>query len=134
MDDALEVSLDGVDEQVAPVQGAVLLQQPLQTQASVLAPEPGVPGDWAGEDPAPEQQVLLVGLPVPLPDATDNEEYSGKFVLRIPKSLHRALARKVKEKHVNLDQYATYLLRENNAKRAGLFSPFRAKDIPQALR
>lgn len=77
---------------------------------------------------------LEEGKHIPLPDATDNEEYSGKFVLRIPKSLHRALARKVKEKHVNLDQYATYLLRENNAKRAGLFSPFRAKDIPQALR
>ena len=58
-----------VDEQVAPVQGAVLLQQPLQTQASVLAPEPGVPGDRAGEDPAPERQVLLVGLPVPLADS-----------------------------------------------------------------
>ena len=57
-----------VDEQVAPVQVAVLLQQPFEPQPAVLAPEPGVPRERAGEDPAPEQQVLPVGLPVPLQD------------------------------------------------------------------
>lgn len=77
---------------------------------------------------------LEEGKHIPLPDTTDNEEFSGKFVLRIPKSLHRSLARKAKEEQVSLNQYATYLLSENNAKRAGRFSPFRAKCIPQASR
>lgn len=69
---------------------------------------------------------LEEGKHIPFPDATDNEEYSRKFVLRIPKSLHRSLARKAKEEQVSLNQYATYPLTENNAKRAGRSSPFRA--------
>lgn len=77
---------------------------------------------------------LEEGKHIPLPDATDNEEYSGKFVLRIPKSLHRSLARKAKEEQVSLNQYATYLLSENNAKRAGHTSHFQANGFSKGER
>lgn len=37
-------------------------------------------------------------------------EYSGKLLLRIPKELHRELARAAKENGVSLNQYALYKL------------------------
>lgn len=47
---------------------------------------------------------------VVIPEPTDDEEYSGKFNLRIPKSLHKDLATKAKDENVSLNQMATYLL------------------------
>jgi antitoxin HicB len=49
-------------------------------------------------------------IPEPVPD----EEFSGKFVLRLPKSLHRKLARNAKKENISLNQYAVYLLAEGN--------------------
>ncbi|WP_269478277.1 type II toxin-antitoxin system HicB family antitoxin [Hominibacterium faecale] len=48
------------------------------------------------------------GLPIPEPK--DIEEYSGKFNLRLPKSLHRRLAIEASEEGVSLNQYALYKL------------------------
>jgi len=48
-----------------------------------------------------------MSVPEPVPAA---DEYSGKFNLRIPKSLHRDLARKADEEKVSLNALATYLL------------------------
>jgi len=48
------------------------------------------------------------GFPVPLP--TDESQYSGKFVLRIPKTLHARLAMKAENEGVSLNQYAMYRL------------------------
>ena len=48
------------------------------------------------------------GFPVPLP--TDESQYSGKFVLRIPKTLHARLARAAENEGVSLNQYALYRL------------------------
>ena len=45
---------------------------------------------------------------IPLP--RDLEEYSGKFVVRIPRSLHRNLAQAAKREGVSLNQYVTDLL------------------------
>jgi antitoxin HicB len=42
------------------------------------------------------------------------EEYSGKFVLRLPKSLHRKLANAAKKDNSSLNQYINYLLSERN--------------------
>lgn len=47
-----------------------------------------------------------IEIPEPVPD----EEFSGKFNLRIPKSLHRDLARRAEEEKVSLNQLTTYLL------------------------
>ncbi len=48
------------------------------------------------------------GYKVPKPQKLD--DYSGKFNLRIPKSLHQELAIKAKEEGVSLNQYALYKL------------------------
>lgn len=48
------------------------------------------------------------GFDVPKPQTI--EEYSGRFNLRIPKSLHQELAIKAKEEGVSLNQYALYKL------------------------
>lgn len=51
---------------------------------------------------------LNKGLDIPLP-ASDNN-YSGKFVLRLPKSLHKKLAEEAEKEGVSLNQYAMYKL------------------------
>ncbi len=53
-------------------------------------------------------QKLLEGAEVPLPKKED--DYSGKFVLRIPKSLHCRLTLEAEKEGVSLNQYALYKL------------------------
>lgn len=48
------------------------------------------------------------GLPIPEPDQTDS--YSGKFVIRLPKTLHKRLAIEAEREGVSLNQYAVYKL------------------------
>lgn len=48
------------------------------------------------------------GFVVPQPQSTD--AYSGKFVVRIPKSLHQSLAIEAEKEGVSLNQYAMYKL------------------------
>jgi len=51
---------------------------------------------------------LELGFPIPLP--IDIEKYSGKFVLRLPKSLHAKLVAEAEKEGVSLNQYALYKL------------------------
>ena len=53
------------------------------------------------------------GFRIPLPSLP--EEYSGKFVLRIAKSLHRRLATSASKEGVSLNQYAMSLLDRHDA-------------------
>jgi len=48
------------------------------------------------------------GFPVPQP--IDDNQFSGKFVLRLPKSLHARLAMEAEKEGVSLNQYALYRL------------------------
>ncbi|MDR1669179.1 MAG: type II toxin-antitoxin system HicB family antitoxin [Oscillospiraceae bacterium] len=48
------------------------------------------------------------GFPVPIPD--EAEQYSGKYVVRLPKTLHRRLAAEAKKEGVSLNQYTVYKL------------------------
>lgn len=48
------------------------------------------------------------GDDVPLPNTDDT--YSGKLVLRMPKSLHRRLAKKADREKVSLNQYIVSVL------------------------
>ena len=48
------------------------------------------------------------GFPVPQP--VDESQYSGRFVLRIPKTLHARLAMEAEKEGVSLNQYALYRL------------------------
>jgi len=51
---------------------------------------------------------LEAGYPIPTP--IDSESYSGKFLLRLPKSLHARLATEAEKEGVSLNQYALYKL------------------------
>lgn len=45
-----------------------------------------------------------------IPEADRLDDYSGQFKLRIPRSLHRQLARRSREEGVSMNQYCVYLL------------------------
>jgi antitoxin HicB len=51
---------------------------------------------------------LEQGHTVPLP--TDEDSFSGKFILRIPRTLHRSLHYQAQKQGVSLNHYASYLL------------------------
>ena len=51
---------------------------------------------------------LEAGFEVPLPVGYEN--YSGKFIVRIPKSLHYKLAIEAQQEGISLNQYALYKL------------------------
>ena len=56
---------------------------------------------------------LEEGLEIPEPDSLAG--YSGQFKLRIPRSLHRALAEHSQREGVSMNQYCVYLLSKNDA-------------------
>ena len=47
------------------------------------------------------------------------EDYSGQFKLRLPRSLHRALAEHSQREGISMNQYCVYLLAKNDALHAG---------------
>ena len=51
---------------------------------------------------------LAYGFEVPLPKS--NDDYSGKFVIRMPKSLHQKLVIEAEREGVSLNQLALYKL------------------------
>ncbi len=53
------------------------------------------------------------GQPIPVPAA--DHEFSGKFNLRLPRSLHRALVESAEAEGVSLNQYAVMLLASGDA-------------------
>ncbi len=50
-----------------------------------------------------------------IPEPTDASDYSGQFKLRIPKSLHKALAEHSKAEGISMNQYCLYLLTKYDA-------------------
>ena len=52
---------------------------------------------------------LEESMPIPEP-MLNNEEYSGKMVVRMPKSMHRLLVERAKEENISLNQYINYQL------------------------
>ncbi len=57
-----------------------------------------------------------------IPEPSYPETYSGKFNLRLPKSLHRLLAWQADEDGVSLNQYVVTLLAAGSAGQTGVFS------------
>ncbi|MCL1809535.1 MAG: toxin-antitoxin system HicB family antitoxin [Clostridiales bacterium] len=47
---------------------------------------------------------------IPIPEPSNINEYSGQFKLRIPKSLHKALAERSQQEGISMNQYCVYLL------------------------
>jgi predicted HicB family RNase H-like nuclease len=58
------------------------------------------------------EDYLAQGINIPEPEGQE-EDVSGRFVLRIPKALHRRLVREAKKNQTSLNQYVTYLLSNN---------------------
>ena len=58
------------------------------------------------------------GNPVPKPSDRADVNYSGKFLMRVPKRLHADLARAAEAQSVSLNQYVLYLLTKGHGERA----------------
>ncbi len=63
------------------------------------------------------EAALEEGVSIPMPDSL--EDYSGQFKLRLPRSLHRALAEHSQREGIRMNQYCVYLLAKNDALHAG---------------
>ena len=63
------------------------------------------------------EAALEENIEIPEPDSL--EAYSGQFKLRLPRSLHRALAEHSQLEGISLNQYCVYLLAKNDALHAG---------------
>jgi predicted HicB family RNase H-like nuclease len=64
------------------------------------------------------ERYLKEGIDIPEPEAYQ-EEFSGRFVVRIPRFLHKELVLSAKQNHVSLNQYVTALLSMNFRSPAG---------------
>lgn len=58
------------------------------------------------------ETALERGIKVPLPQE-EEKDYSGKIVLRMPKTLHKNLSEKADKENVSLNHYLVYLLSSN---------------------
>ncbi|MBW2102285.1 MAG: toxin-antitoxin system HicB family antitoxin [Deltaproteobacteria bacterium] len=58
------------------------------------------------------KEYLKKGLALPEP-VGEREEYSGRFLVRLPKILHGQLALEARENGISLNQYVVYLLSSN---------------------
>lgn len=66
---------------------------------------------------------LKRGQTIPLPNSDDNNEYSGKFTLRLPKFLHKELTIAAQKDDISLNQYILSLLSLNFGKNIKDTSP-----------
>ncbi len=58
-----------------------------------------------------------VGNAIPRPSDRADVNYSGKFLMRVPKRLHSELAHAAKAQGVSLNQYVLYLLTKGHGER-----------------
>ena len=63
------------------------------------------------------EAALEENIEIPEPDSL--EAYSGQFKLRLPRSLHRALAEHSQREGISMNQFCVYLLAKNDALHAG---------------
>ena len=52
------------------------------------------------------------GLSIPEPPPVHDEAYSGKFLVRMPRSLHRRLAKRARQEGTSLNQFVNVTLAE----------------------
>lgn len=80
------------------------------------------------------EQYLEEGLTIPEPEPDpDRQNYSGRFVLRIPKFLHRELAESARQNSVSLNQYVCTLLALNfqTIRKTGASADLREESRPR---
>lgn len=62
------------------------------------------------EDAKREWFLACIEDGIEIPEPVTDDDYSGQFKLRLPKSLHRTLAQHAREEGVSMNQYCVYLL------------------------
>jgi antitoxin HicB len=65
------------------------------------------------------ESMLEHGHPIPLPDA-DTEQFSGRFVVRLPKTIHRQAVRAAQRNGVSLNQFFVAAIARELGRREGL--------------
>jgi antitoxin HicB len=88
-----------------------------------LAEAPELPGCFTDGETAVEalenlmeamagwfEVALERGIPIPVPTVSARPAYSGRLLLRVPKTLHRRLAERAKEEGVSINQFAVAAL------------------------
>src|SRR3989304_4135397 len=87
-----------------------------------IAPDlPGASAWGKTEADAIEELHTVIGLWIKAAKKTGNRadvNYSGKFLMRVPKRLHAELAHAAKAQGVSLNQYLLYMLTKGHGERA----------------
>jgi len=99
---------------------------PIETDANTIewaAEFPDLPGCVGAGDTAEEAVAMAMdakkawietameeGREIPKPKNIDEDDFSGKFTLRLPKTLHKELTLQAEEEGVSLNQYLLYLI------------------------
>lgn len=99
--------------------------QVVPDDGSFFVTYPDLPGcmtqvEDAADIPAMAQEIKELWLETSLESGMDvpepvSAEFSGKFVVRLPKSLHASIAHRASEEGVSLNSYVVHLLSERNA-------------------
>lgn len=77
-----------------------------KTPASALRIAEEVKADWIRE---------ILKLELPVPEPRKDEDYSGKFIVRIPPALHRRLSEQAASEGRSLNSHAATLMSERSA-------------------
>lgn len=72
------------------------------------------------EDAKREWLIAAIEDKIEIQEPDNLDDYSGQFKLRIPRSLHKALAEHSKREGVSMNQYCVYLLSKNDALHSGV--------------
>jgi antitoxin HicB len=75
-----------------------------------------------GLDALQETITALEGMGLPVPEPGSGGAYSGKFIQRVPKSLHARLALRAKQEGVSMNALVTAMLAESLGKRETQYS------------
>ncbi|MCI0397997.1 MAG: type II toxin-antitoxin system HicB family antitoxin [Chloroflexi bacterium] len=70
-----------------------------------------------GLDALQETIAALESMHLPIPEPGSGGSYSGKFIQRVPKSLHARLAARAKQEGVSMNSLVTSILAESMGKR-----------------
>lgn len=68
-----------------------------------------------GEDAKREWFMAMIEEDMVIPEPERNNDYSGQFKLRLPKSLHRSLVQRAKKEGISMNQYCLYLLSKGDS-------------------
>ena len=79
------------------------------------------------------EHYLEKGITIQEPATSKEREYTGKFLLRIPSSLHRSLAMGASANNVSLNQYCLYLLGQQSLAHEIKMEVARANSLDAAL-